>query len=701
MHVRLGNSVAARTAQTAIAIWLLFAAVSLPVAQGTTTKKPTSTPCTAASNPSQPDSVPTHTKANGASCTTALPPSSATAESQSPCTTGNAPLAGQLQVSSPKTVRSDSKPSPSMTSSTTSTTTRSATTTTTTRTPMSSLDQPSVTILQDNSSKGPTPKSPTNQAPATTTTTEPTTTTTVPSPLTYRIHVSSESEAALKGLDHFVVCFAAGAGELAVVDNHTERDKQGELAVLIFTASGTPEKVRVIAYAGPKILAIGDWQRANAPWMLLAVVGPMVLALLVCITFLLIRRSNRQSVHHLVDASLLFAPTPPPPPARRVEEVAVALPDRLTELTAKRERHLRNVLSLGLSATAPKNAPLSTKSGLTWVIEAQSEVVGLALWSEKVVGKGEDALPSLLLNKTGKRGFLSVYDGLGGAGAAPASLLDGTPISNAFESSRISREVSENWAAPVVDSLKVRPGTLNSLNEDLHNELVRRGAEIAETGRGFSSSLKRTLPTTMAAINFDRSKETGKVRAIWAGDSRAYLFTPTGGLQQLTFDDTRAKDALEALVDDPPIENLVCADQDVELKTHTIATSGPFVALVATDGCFGYWPSPPIFEYEILKALIEASSYQQWAAALQQSISEVAKDDTSLSLVSVGFQSFIHLRSQFLARYSYLAETIFTPFAELHAAGSDRAAFEEYRASSWAGYRETYERIGPRRRDTE
>jgi serine/threonine protein phosphatase PrpC len=568
------------------------------------------------------------------------------------------------------------------------------------------MAQPWVTILQSNSTKGPPrgapPTSPANPPPTKTTTAPPvTTSTTVPVLLPYQIQVSSKSETVLTGLDHFVVCVATGSGDLAKVADMRGTDLQGKPVVLRCTVSGTPVKVRVIAYAGQKILAVGDWQSAGFPWMLLALSTFILVALLVVLMIFLLRRPSRQFIPLATDASLLFTPTPPPPPARRVEEVAVLLPDRLGELTEQRRKHLKNVLTLGLSVGAPVNAPVATKTGLTWVVEAQSEVVGLALWSEKVPGKGEDALPSLMIHKSGKRGFLSVYDGLGGAGAAPASLLNGSPISNAFESSRITREVTENWAAPVVDALKVRPGALASLNTSLQEELERRGTEIAETGRGFSSSLKRTLPTTVAAISFDRSKDSGKIRAIWAGDSRAYLLTPTGGLQQLTIDDTRAADALEALVDDPPIENLVCADREVELNTHTVGTSGPFIAVVATDGCFGYWPSPPIFEFEVLKALVEASTYSGWAAALQKTINEVARDDTSLSLVSVGYQSFSHLRSQFLARYSFLAETIFTPFAELHAASSDRAAFEEYRTTSWASYKATYERIGPRRRDPE
>jgi serine/threonine protein phosphatase PrpC len=567
---------------------------------------------------------------------------------------------------------------------------------------MNPLNHAATTTLNDKSSAGshPTVDTTSTSSPPTQSTVE-TTTTTLPLPATYRLQVSSQPELALAKLDHFVVCVGASSGQFHQLESIPTSGNLAQPISLSFKSSETPSKVRVIAWSKSEILAVGNWQSQSFPWMFVALSSFLVIALLVVLTIFLIRRSNRQYVPLFADASLLFAPTPPPPPARRVEEVEVALPDRLAEITEQRRKHLKNVLTLGLSVSAPANAPVATKTGLAWVVEVQSEVVGLALWSEKVAGKGEDALPSLMIHKSGKRGFLAVYDGLGGAGAAPASLLDGSPITNAFESSRISRELTENWAAPVVDALKVRPGNLDSLNESLYEELVRRGSEIAETGRGLSSSLKRTLPTTVAAISFDRSKDAGKIRAIWAGDSRAYLLTPTGGLQQLTIDDTRAADALEALVDDPPIENLVCADRDVELNTHTVGTSGPFVAFVATDGCFGYWPSPPIFEYEVLKALVEASSYSGWAAALQKSINEVARDDTSLSLVSAGYQSFSHLRSQFLARYSFLADTVFTPFAELHAAGSDRAAFEEYRSSSWAAYKATYERIGPRRPEAE
>ncbi|MER6873070.1 serine/threonine protein phosphatase, partial [Amycolatopsis sp. NPDC000673] len=50
----------------------------------------------------------------------------------------------------------------------------------------------------------------------------------------------------------------------------------------------------------------------------------------------------------------------------------------------------------------------------------EEALAAVAVWTERIAGKGEDADPLVLLHRPSRSGLLAVFDGVGGAGRAPA-----------------------------------------------------------------------------------------------------------------------------------------------------------------------------------------------------------------------------------------------------------------------------------------
>jgi hypothetical protein len=123
---------------------------------------------------------------------------------------------------------------------------------------------------------------------------------------------------------------------------------------------------------------------------------------------------------------------------------------------------------------------------------------------------------------------------------------------------------------------------------------------------------------------------------LWAGDSRVYAFTPQG-MHQLSIDDLRDPgDAMENLRHDSVISNAISADTEFHINHRRVALEAPFFLVCATDGCFGYLPTPMHFEELVLSTLASATSEEDWSARLQARISAVTGDDASMATIAVG-----------------------------------------------------------------
>ena len=82
---------------------------------------------------------------------------------------------------------------------------------------------------------------------------------------------------------------------------------------------------------------------------------------------------------------------------------------------------------------------------------------------------------------------------------------------------------------------------------------------------------------------------------------------------QITKDDTNVDDELENISADGVMNNIIFngkSDKDgnacFTIHHRMVPRTAPFIAFSATDGCFGYIPSPMEFEYYILDCLMNA-----------------------------------------------------------------------------------------------
>ena len=152
----------------------------------------------------------------------------------------------------------------------------------------------------------------------------------------------------------------------------------------------------------------------------------------------------------------------------------------------------------------------------------------------------------------------------------------------------------------------------------------------------------RDFPTTAAAALVRNSEQGTEVQCFWAGDSRVYLMNREG-LAQLTRDDVDGTNAMSNLRSDGALTNVVAADREFVLhagKKLRFGDKDPYMIFAATDGCFGYLPTPMDFEDMILTCLLKAEGPMDFRHRLEESISETAGDDYTLAFMSFGFGDF-------------------------------------------------------------
>ena len=165
------------------------------------------------------------------------------------------------------------------------------------------------------------------------------------------------------------------------------------------------------------------------------------------------------------------------------------------------------------------------------------------------------------------------------------------------------------------------------------------------------SKLVREYPTTMAVVTMRTDLPELQIDSYWAGDSHCYLWTRKGFFQISKDDLDEDNDPMENLHNDATISNCICADRDFHINhKQIILANEPVTILCATDGCFGYYPSPMHFEYVLKQCLQKAKNEDDWKNRLLQNIKMVAGDDTSLSLIGFGFESFSKFKNMMTSR---------------------------------------------------
>lgn len=287
----------------------------------------------------------------------------------------------------------------------------------------------------------------------------------------------------------------------------------------------------------------------------------------------------------------------------------------------------------------------------------------LVLCREMDEGRGED---SCLAVRDGERLFLGAFDGCGGSGAKVYPAFGGH---------------TGAWAASRAATLAARDWFLDGAPEEELAGCIDRALKDLKSrepgGQLLMGSLSREFPTTVAA--FTLAADGGEATLYWCGDSRCYLLD-ADGLHQATADDSSIQDAMRNLREDAPMTNVACASRPFELHSAHLVLQKPALLLAATDGCFGYLPSPMAFERLLLRTLARSNGMRDWRRRLDARIGEVSGDDYTLVAWIHGFSGFKEMKRALKGRLAVLERDF--PEAES----------EEILLSQWDAYREDYER---------
>jgi hypothetical protein len=240
------------------------------------------------------------------------------------------------------------------------------------------------------------------------------------------------------------------------------------------------------------------------------------------------------------------------------------------------------------------------------------------------------------------------------------------------------------------------------LRRSVRKALEERLVELKAPPSQLRSRLLRALPTTMAVVALQRTqrnRSTWACHVFWAGDSRAYAFLPTGA-RQLTTDDLREPtDAMANLYRDSVVSNAMSADTDFVVNYRRVELKAPFLVCCATDGCFGYVPSPMHFEHLVLTPLPGARSVDAWSRDIQAKVAAVTGDDAAMAMMGVGAE-LPEFRTLFVPRVAELEEQYISPFDESSRAVAEaeqalEAARQHHRdlaGERWSAYQPDYER---------
>ena len=302
---------------------------------------------------------------------------------------------------------------------------------------------------------------------------------------------------------------------------------------------------------------------------------------------------------------------------------------------------------------------------------------------DKKNGAGED---SYLLDMEEQSGVVAVFDGCGGSGARQYKEFGGH--SGAYISSRVLAEAAGRWFRN--SPAKAGTGTkydAGSLKKELDRALALYKANTVSES-GLKSSLIRELPSTLAMLcmsrvqakNTNAEQESGKIRvqAFWTGDSRCYYLDPSG-LYQLTEDDLPVRDAMRNLYENAPMNNVISASAKYEIHEKNFTTGKTGILFAATDGIFGYFPSPMTFERVLLETMGNSSSILEWKDKLIQVLEKAAGDDYTMGIFGFGFGSFSKMQRAFAGRMAGLREIC-----------PDQADVSRM-TEVWQKYRERYE----------
>lgn len=308
---------------------------------------------------------------------------------------------------------------------------------------------------------------------------------------------------------------------------------------------------------------------------------------------------------------------------------------------------------------------------------------------EKKDGHGEDSNPLFLVK--GDFCAVGVFDGMGGSGAGKCKSDFGDGHTKAYVASRIIEESVYNYmnyakSTSEICAERIKDTAKSRLEQEKHNFPLKVS--------GLRSKLVREYPTTLAVVTCEQKVKDFTINSYWAGDSRNYLWN-SDGFFQISKDDLDTElDPMENLRNDGVLSNCVCADREFEINSRSITVSKSFIILSATDGCFGYFPTPMHFHEVLLAGLKSSKDETEWENYIKKEICNVTGDDISLSLCAIGYNDFHSLKESFehekIEGFDEMEDLRKEIDNIKNSIEQKKAALEEKMQSEWNSYKANY-----------
>ena len=281
----------------------------------------------------------------------------------------------------------------------------------------------------------------------------------------------------------------------------------------------------------------------------------------------------------------------------------------------------------------------------------------LSICTEKRKDNGEDAI----LYAASDRSVLAcALDGCGGSGAKQYPKFRNK--TGAYMASRVVFGAVKDWYLENGGDISPE-NAAGPLKQKVLRYLEicnRQGGEISR----FKGNISKDFPTTAAIEICTAGEKQVNILSLWAGDSRCYVLTPEG-LMQLSDEDLYGYDAMENLMADGVLTNVISASKPFEIHSRQVSVPTPCVAFTATDGCFGYYTTPMEFEFLLLDTLEESSSPVEWEKGIISRLNDISGDDFTLSGFALGFGTFEAMQQAFALRHEALYRGYIKGLSEL------------------------------------
>ncbi len=280
--------------------------------------------------------------------------------------------------------------------------------------------------------------------------------------------------------------------------------------------------------------------------------------------------------------------------------------------------------------------------------------------------------------------YTAVFDGCGGIGAKRYE-TDINVFTGAFLASRACAYKTfefynnQSFYFDKRDSMELKLEYTDVL-KDLKNKYAIEQSKLGGSLAG------KSFPTTASIVSVKYENRILISEFLWAGDSRGYILDEKG-LKQITEDDLYGnEDALSNISSDARLSNVINSDTDFELHSRIVTQSSPTLYISATDGCFGYLPTPMHFEYVILNAICISDSINEFESRIRNVFRNAAGDDFTIGVIAAGFESYNSMRMYFRKRERYMYENYIKYLANSRREDIKNTLWEEYKKDYYKFY---------------